>query len=367
MMNKQKILLVLKTPPPYGGGEKRAAWLRDYVNCNKQFRVLEYNSAKQTRANQGYFTFNKLMEGLVLWLRLIRSLIIFRPKLVYKNFAHGGFPFIRDGFCVLICRLFGARFACELAGEYFSLLDGGFLARWYAKTTLKSMKSIRVLGSSIKKKLNSEGIANCFVMDNGVEVPEERNLRKIVDGETVKFLFVGLHSPSKGFDCLINAVADLNENDCNFELHTIGQWFNNGFEVEMNQVVKRHPEMQKNVHFHGLQSGQSKWDIFDSCHVLVLPSLTEGQPLSILEALAFGMPIIASDVGGIPDVIKYKKNGFIIPVGQVVELTKKIEIFLNRPQIINEISEDNFQLFKSRFTKDNYLKETQKWLEEVSR
>lgn len=365
MSKIKRILLILKTPPPYGGGEVRAAWLRDYVNCHKQFRVLEFNSAKQTRASQGYFAFKKLVEGFLLWLRLVWRLIIFRPNLVYKNFAHGGFPFLRDSFYVLTCRLFGARFACELAGERFHFLDGNIFARWYTKRILKSMQSIRVLGISIKEKLNSEGITNCFVMDNGAEVPGNRKPRKIAEGEKVKFLFVGLHSPDKGFDSLVKAVAGLDTKGCDFELHAIGQWYNSEFREEIGDIINKSLALDNKVFLHGLQSGQDKWDIFDECHILILPSLTEGQPLSILEALAFGMPVIATEVGGIPDVIEHEKNGFIIPANNVAELTGKIETFLNRPQTINEMSEGNFYLFESRFTKDKYLSNSIRWLEGV--
>lgn len=224
MSKKNKILLLLKIPPPYGGGEKRAEWLRDHVKSNSVYSVLEYNSTLQNRANQGFFSFNKIKEGSLLWLRLLWALIVFKPKLVYKNFAHGGFPFIRDSFYVLTCRLFGAKFACELAGEHFHLLNGNRFEKCYAKYTLNSIKSIRVLGITIKNNLKHKGITNCFVMDNGVEVPKNLSLKSLSDGDILKFLFVGLHGPSKGFDALVYAAADLSKRRCNFELHTIGQW-----------------------------------------------------------------------------------------------------------------------------------------------
>ena len=95
---------------------------------------------------------------------------------------------------------------------------------------------------------------------------------------------------------------------------------------------------------------------------MVLPSLTEGQPLSILEALSYGMPVIATNVGGIPDIIVNKENGFLIAPKSASELSDRMAYFMDQPASISQISEKNSAIFEQRFTVQQYLSSTESWL-----
>ena len=61
--------------------------------------------------------------------------------------------------------------------------------------------------------------------------------------------------------------------------------------------------LKKLFTFHGIKTGQDKWDILSKCAILVHPTYWDGVPLTILEALGIGMPVISTSVGGIPDTI----------------------------------------------------------------
>ena len=128
MSRKAQIVLILRTPPPYGGGEVRSAWLKAYVKDKEDFIIEEMRSSKRTRANQGCFSVWKLWEFLLIWLRLLIILIRNRPKVVYKSIGHGFVPFFRDSILFWSARVFGAKCAGELAGERFNFLYGNRVA-----------------------------------------------------------------------------------------------------------------------------------------------------------------------------------------------------------------------------------------------
>jgi glycosyltransferase involved in cell wall biosynthesis len=65
-------------------------------------------------------------------------------------------------------------------------------------------------------------------------------------------------------------------------------------------------------------------DLYRRCRVMVLPSLTEGLPISILEALSCGLPVVASNVGSIPDVVRNGHNGFLIRPGNISEYSSAL-------------------------------------------
>jgi glycosyltransferase involved in cell wall biosynthesis len=81
-----------------------------------------------------------------------------------------------------------------------------------------------------------------------------------------------------------------------------------------------------------------------SSDVFVLPTYSEGFPNSILEALAKGLPIISTPVGGIPDSVIDGLNGFLIKSGDVSELKNKMEWCVNNRDLLNNYSKNSIRI-----------------------
>jgi len=361
-----EILLILKTPPPYGGGEICEGWLRDFVKGKKEFLVVEIRSSRRTRANQGTYSAWKLWEFLSTWLRLLILLIRYRPKIVYKSTAHAFIPFFRDSILFWSAKLFGAKFAGELAGEKFRFLYGNRISRWYGRFVLTRFAGIRVLGKGIAGELSRLGIKNTIIMDNGVEVPNGISYVAESSDGVLRILFVGLHSKDKGFDVLLSACRHLRRNGVRFELHTIGEWHSEEFRREMMRFIET-ADLAEVFNFHGLRQGEAKWAVYSQCHIFVLPSLTEGQPLVILEAFGCGIPVVSTRVGGIPDVIEDGVNGLLVNPGAAEELAKALEDLAQDCELRQKMSVANRVLYGSRFTVERYVETHAAWLENCDR
>ena len=358
-------MLILKTPPPYGGGEVRSGWLRDYVADKEDFIIVQIRSSKRTRANQGSFCVWKLWEFLLIWLRLLSILIRNRPKVVYKSTAHGFIPFLRDSILFWSATLFGARFVGELAGEKFRFLYGNGISRWYGKLVLRRFEGIRVLGTEIANELSRFGIKNTIIMDNGVEVPNGISYVAEPSDGVLRILFVVLHSKDKGFDVLLRACCRLRSNGIRLELHTLGQWHSGEFRREMLRFIETE-DLADVLNFHGLRQGEEKWAVYSQCQVLVLPSLTEGQPLVILEAFGCGIPVVATRIGGIPDIIKDGVNGLLVRPGAAEELAQALEHLARDRELCQKMSAANRVLYSSRFTVERYVKNHAAWLKKCA-
>ena len=73
--------------------------------------------------------------------------------------------------------------------------------------------------------------------------------------------------------------------------------------------------LSKIVRFEGWVSGDKKVELLNNTDVFILPSYTEGLPISILEAMSYRLPVISTPVGGIPEVVRDGENGFLIKPG----------------------------------------------------
>lgn len=359
----QRIMLMLRTPPPFGGGEILQDAMREHYSACSDYSILVVSSTKRGKDNQGNLALWKCCEFCATFWRVLRILVWRRPKLLF--FAIGkGFPhFVRDSMFVWMARLCRVPVAAEVHGAGFYFLDGSSLCRWYARAVLRRLVSLRVLGVSIKHQLARHGIRNVIAIDNGVSVPIE-HVKESVDQRRreFRFLFVGTIGPHKGFDLIIDACVTLRAQFADFCVHCAGEWLSREYE---ECVRKRLDEigLSDRFVFHGLMHGDCKWSIFRVCDALILPSYNEGQPLVILEALYFGLPVIASTVGAIPDSIEDGTNGILIGPGRADTLREAMLRIAQDERLYAQIAETNRRLFSVRYSLQTFLKRHEEWLQ----
>ncbi|MFK2826905.1 glycosyltransferase family 4 protein [Bacillus sp. B190/17] len=106
-------------------------------------------------------------------------------------------------------------------------------------------------------------------------------------------------------------------------------------------------------------------EILSQSQIFILLSKWEGLPLSILEAMRSGLPIVASDVGGVKETIKPSYNGFLIPRDNEKELINKLTFLINDPFIRKEMGDASRKLYLEKFTFERMLNETVDFYEKV--
>jgi glycosyltransferase involved in cell wall biosynthesis len=170
--------------------------------------------------------------------------------------------------------------------------------------------------SIIKVVQNSVDTYNDPVLSN-CNRKQIRTMLNLIENEIVVG-YVGRLSEEKGLRFLIEAIALLNEANIPSRLLLIG-------EGALRSQLERYTEekyLKKQILFTGFQNQIDKW--LPAIDVFVLPSMTEGTPIALLEAMAHGLPAVASSVGGIPSIIRSGQNGILTQPGNPNEIAKAI-------------------------------------------
>ncbi len=107
------------------------------------------------------------------------------------------------------------------------------------------------------------------------------------------------------------------------------------------------------------------WDYYAAFDLFVLPTLSEGLAMTLLEAMSFGLPIIASAVGGIPEVITHGKNGYLIQPGRPQEIRGALKYCLDHPQLAKSYGRQAREDVKYGYSREKMIKETIAVLESV--
>ncbi len=146
----------------------------------------------------------------------------------------------------------------------------------------------------------------------------------------------------KGYDILIEAFARVAEEDPNLDLIIAGR----GIEERnlKDLVIKK--GLKKRVKFVGFVRGDEKISLLKGCRLYVCPSRREGLPLSNVEALAAGKPVIAFKVGGNLDIIKDEENGLLAEAEDIEDLVSKIRMLLRDEKLRERMSRQALMMVK---------------------
>jgi len=163
-------------------------------------------------------------------------------------------------------------------------------------------------------------------------------------GGLITFLFLGLICKEKGiFDLVDVVVKNKDKYRGKIKLRIGG----NG-EVKILQDVIRENQIEDIIEFLGWITRDKKAGILNDASVYILPSYQEGLPISILESMSYAKPIIATRVGGIPEIVKDRENGLLIDPGNMAQIEQSLDYFIENPEIVlkyGALSEQMVQKF----------------------
>jgi glycosyltransferase involved in cell wall biosynthesis len=214
-----------------------------------------------------------------------------------------------------------------------------------------------------RKKVSKEKIR---VIHNGVNTENFNNLRKInlldlinKDVSSISVLgFVGRLIDQKGLNYLIRAIAKLK--DENLSCLIIGE----GKEKEKFKKIAKNLKIENLIFFLGRRN--SAWRYMKNFDILILPSLGEGMPNVILEAMIQEVPVIATNVGGIPEIIVDGENGFLVEPRDIRGLYDKIKYVLNlSEEKRKKIGKNAKKIVEEKFSIKRMVKEYENLYREI--
>jgi len=167
----------------------------------------------------------------------------------------------------------------------------------------------------------------------------------------LQILSVGSLNQKKGHNYLIAACDMLAERGVNFECHIIGSGH---LKDSLNKQIER-ANLQRHVHLLGPMSSPEVFDAYRQHDLFVLPSVIaddgdrDGIPVVMMEAGAVGLPLISSNVSGIPELVRHRQTGILVPPQEVPPLADAIAALANDPELRQLLGRQASQLIFEEF------------------
>jgi glycosyltransferase involved in cell wall biosynthesis len=160
-----------------------------------------------------------------------------------------------------------------------------------------------------------------------------------------QILFAGNLNRLKGYEDLINAFSLIARKHNDWTLVFAG----NG-EIENGRVISKKLNLENHVVFKGWVSGREKEELFSSASIFCLPSYSEGFPMAILDAWAYGLPVIATPVGGLPEVLIHGVNALVCNPGDIACLANSIDELITNEELRSRLSRASIELKEGQFS-----------------
>ncbi|MDY7036653.1 MAG: glycosyltransferase family 4 protein [Thermodesulfobacteriota bacterium] len=195
-----------------------------------------------------------------------------------------------------------------------------------------------------KKLLTIQRTCRVQVIENGINL-DQFPTKKVNPHPTLsnQILFLGRIGQRKGIYDIIEAATLLLPAKYKFTLAGDG---------EIHQVKKLvlHRKLQDIIDVPGWVDHKRKATLLRQADLFLLPSYHEGLPISILEAMASYLPVIATPVGGIPQLVKHNENGYLVPPGDHKALANAIEKIFSDPERWARFSRRSRQIVQQNFS-----------------
>lgn len=198
---------------------------------------------------------------------------------------------------------------------------------------LKKCDAVVALSENWREYFEKEvGLTNVYVVNNIIDKPKIQEIKK--DGR-FHLLFLGFITEAKGIFDLLDVIAEhKSEWNDKVVLHIGGKG-----KVEQLQKVIKEAGIENIVKYEGWVSGEKKSELFNMADAFILPSYTEGVPISILEAESYGLPILSTPVGGIPEIVVDEENGILFPPGDKQAMKCAIDKLIVSSALCEEMGE----------------------------
>lgn len=256
-----------------------------------------------------------------------------------------------DGFgSYLIAKALKKPIVIKVHGTDINEYSKYFLRRKLISHALKNSNAVIAVTGALKKKLSLIGVPEekITVIPNGVNTDlfkpiDQAECRKKLDLPLDKkiILYVGNFVPIKGVDILVKAFSELVRSYSNALLLLVGD---GSLEAKLHDNVKE-LGIEQGVIFSRRTTHDSIPFHMNACDIFCLPSRNEGCPNVVLEAMACGTPIVATNVGGVPELVNDSRLGMLVIPGSARFLTDALKEALDR-----RWNHDAIALHGSKFT-----------------
>jgi glycosyltransferase involved in cell wall biosynthesis len=339
-----KVLLVGKGQPERGGIPSFIQMLLD-SDLHRLHDVTFLNLARDVTPQGGKASFSNLRrtaaDALELW-----GLAAGKDVVHIHSSLGPSVTLVRAGLLALVARARGCQVLVHAHGGLVLLWLSGWRRRMLVRVALSPAHLVLVVSSQLRERLAASlPPGRVVLVDNGIEPFRFRGTS--VAHDPPRILYVGLLTPRKGVLDLLSASEQLSAQGLRHEVWLVGGTPDEGPEAA---TPVREAAGRVGARLLGQRAPEEMAGLYREGDVFCLPSWWEAMPLSILEAMASGLPVVATDVGDVSRAVRPGLTGSLVAPRDVVGLTSALHPLLLDPALRQDLGRAGRQRVIEQFS-----------------
>lgn len=344
------ILFILHLPPPVHGAAMVGKYIHDSELINSRFdcHYINLTTAKSLQ-DIGKGGVKKLWRYLNLLRQIRQDVKRLKPQLVYVTPNACGGAFYKDFVVVQILKRMGCRVVVHYHNKGVATRQDRWLDDWLYRRFFPGLKVIllaEALYQDVKKYVKREDV---YICPNGIPETLDHEPQAARHNRIPHLLFLSNLLVDKGVLVLLDALKILKDKGYSFVCDFVG---GETAEIDAARFQREVEERGLNrlVVYDGRKYGKDKAEFFEKADAFVFPSCNEAFGLVSLEAMEHKLPVVATDEGGIPDVVKDGENGLIAEKHNAQSLADCVAKLMDDDTLRKKMGEDGYRKFKAKFT-----------------
>ena len=206
--------------------------------------------------------------------------------------------------------------------------------------------------------------SNCIYLPNFIDEfsnLDEKFILKGIDGKRI--ICVANLRPQKNHELLLDAASIIKDKHPDWTFHLFGKDFDDSYSKKLKRLIVD-LKLKENVFFYGTVTNVGA--VLVQCDIAVLPSLSEGLPLAILEYGLSSKPVVATNVGQISKIITSDKEGLIVNSNDCNQFTEAILRLIENKNDRVQMGSKLFEIIESKYTQKAFIRDYVLWLNSLT-
>ena len=367
---KIRVCVVAQTPPPVHGQS-----LMNLLFLKGSYKTIELHHVPMafsvTISEVGGFRFGKILHLLfVIWKILRTRLLENTTILYYPPASPNKVPFLRDCAILISTRWLFRKTVFHFHANGLSKFHDSLPVFWKILYRLAYNKPdlCICLSSTLRDDAIQMRSRKIEVIPNGLsDLNPTDALPREASPSPARILFVSNISFEKGAGILIESLGMLKNRECEFACTIGGPFASPDEEVQIRNLA-RERNLENHIEWAGSLNAEQKTDLYRRSHIFCFPTFyhAEGQPLVLLEAMMFSLPIIATNWRGIREMVVSGRNGFLVPTRNPLSLAEKLESLIKNPALRTTMGREGRKFFLEFHTVEKFQNHMERAISELT-
>jgi glycosyltransferase involved in cell wall biosynthesis len=327
---KQKGIIIVATSRRTRGGITAVLKAYDQAEALRKYRLIwvETHIDRNPLLKIAYFFFGLFRYGLLLPFHRVVHIHISSPVSAFRKL-----------FFLFPAKLFGKKIIthihCDIPETH---IQNSRFAGWLYASFFRSSHRILVLSEAWEKYLTEMNHVNADIVEV-IYNPACVVMPRLFAEEQKYILFMGSLIPRKRWFDLLHAFRHIADTYPDWRLVFGGS----GSLVEGTQLSKS-LGLTERVEFRGWVDKQEKEVLFRQAAIVCLPSYSEGFPMAVVEAWAYGLPVVCTPVGGLSDVVRDEETALLVEIGDIDGIAQQLGRLISDADLRKRLGEAGYEL-----------------------